>query len=141
MPLVRSLGATQQAKIAPPRTASDRARRHTQAELEQLACDPRVAPTGILAGEAQHDLSDSIFGRRTAQGLPRLRHFRRMSSRCQRSSACGVTTSPWRRLGGQGKKSERFGLGRLRSLAHCTTICYSRARMKREVHKLPPSRY
>jgi len=44
----------------------DCARRDTQAELEQLAADPRVAPTWVLAREAQHELAQPTIERRTA---------------------------------------------------------------------------
>jgi hypothetical protein len=52
--------------------APDRARRDTQAELEQFAGDPRVAPTWILAREAQDEFSHASVGRRTARSTPRL---------------------------------------------------------------------
>jgi hypothetical protein len=51
----------------------DRARRHTQAELQQLAGDPRVAPTWVLTREAEHELSHPTVGRRTARTSSRLR--------------------------------------------------------------------
>jgi hypothetical protein len=50
----------------------DRARRHTQAELQQLAGDPRVAPTWVLPCEAQHELSHPAIDGRTARTLSRL---------------------------------------------------------------------
>src|SRR5205823_7003208 len=45
----------------------DRARRDTQAELQQLAGDPRVAPTRVLARKAQHEFSHPTVGGRTAR--------------------------------------------------------------------------
>jgi hypothetical protein len=45
----------------------------TQAELRQLANDPRVAPTWVLPRKAQHKLSHPTVGRRTARSPPRLR--------------------------------------------------------------------
>jgi hypothetical protein len=53
--------------------APDRARRDAQAELAQLAGDPRVAPAWVLAGEAQHELSHPALDWRTARTSPRLR--------------------------------------------------------------------
>src|SRR5262249_51464157 len=50
----------------------DRARRHTQAQLQQLAGDPRVAPTGVLSCEAQDKLADAIIDGRTAGPSTRL---------------------------------------------------------------------
>jgi len=55
--------------------APDRARRDTQAELQQLAGDPWVAPARVLACEAQHELAYAAVGRRTAGSPPRLRPF------------------------------------------------------------------
>jgi hypothetical protein len=45
----------------------DRARRDAQAELTQLAGDPLVAPTRVLAREPQHELAHLIVNRRTAK--------------------------------------------------------------------------
>jgi hypothetical protein len=53
--------------------APDRARRHTQTELQQLAGDPRVAPAWVLSRETQHELSHPTIDRRTAHGPLRLR--------------------------------------------------------------------
>jgi hypothetical protein len=53
--------------------APDRARRHTQAQLEQLARDPRVTPARVLACEAQYELAHPALSRRTACGSPGLR--------------------------------------------------------------------
>jgi hypothetical protein len=53
--------------------APDRARRHTRAEIQQLAGDPWVAPAWVLAGEAQHELTDPIIESRTAGASTRLR--------------------------------------------------------------------
>src|SRR6266487_2747102 len=53
--------------------APHRARRDTQAELEQLAGDPRVAPTRVLACESQHELAHLIINGWTAGSPRRLR--------------------------------------------------------------------
>jgi hypothetical protein len=53
--------------------APDRARRDTQIELQQLASDPGVAPTRVLACEAQNELSHPTIDGRAARGSPRLR--------------------------------------------------------------------
>src|SRR5207245_8538582 len=53
--------------------APDRARRHTQAELQQLAGDPRVAPTWVLAREAQHEFAHPAIDGWTARTSSRLR--------------------------------------------------------------------
>ena len=53
--------------------APDRARRDTQAQLQQLAGDPRVAPARVLPCEAQSELADAIIDRRTAAVSTRLR--------------------------------------------------------------------
>jgi hypothetical protein len=53
----------------------DRARRHTQAELQQLAGDPRVTPTWVLPCEAQHQLADAVIDGRTTSAFTRLRPF------------------------------------------------------------------
>src|SRR2546430_15689744 len=55
--------------------APDRAGRDTQAELEQLAGDPRVAPARVLAREAQHELAHTPIDGRTAPTSLRLRPF------------------------------------------------------------------
>jgi hypothetical protein len=43
------------------------------AELEQLTGDPRVAPTWVLAREAEYELTHLMVDRRTAWAPPRLR--------------------------------------------------------------------
>jgi len=53
--------------------APDRARRHAQIELQQLASDPRVAPTRVLAGEAQNELSHPTVDGGAARRQPRVR--------------------------------------------------------------------
>jgi hypothetical protein len=45
--------------------APDRAGRHTQAELQQLAGDPWVAPAWVLPCEAQNELADAIIDSRS----------------------------------------------------------------------------
>src|SRR5262249_56056950 len=50
--------------------APDRARRDAQAELQQLAGDPRVTPARVLPGKAQHQLADAIIDRRTTDAAP-----------------------------------------------------------------------
>ena len=47
--------------------------RDAQAELEELAGDPRVAPAWVLARDAQNELSHPTIDGRTARGPPRLR--------------------------------------------------------------------
>jgi len=42
-------------------------------ELQQLAGDPRVAPTWVLPREAQYEFSHPIVGRRTPRSTSRLR--------------------------------------------------------------------
>src|SRR5207302_904226 len=84
----------------------DRARRDAQAELAQLAGDPRVAPAWVLAGEAQHEFLYPAIDWRTARTSPRLRPLATHElPKCQRRSVCGVTTSPWRRRGGSNRAS------------------------------------
>jgi hypothetical protein len=77
--------------------APDRARRYAQAQFQQLAGDPWIAPIRILPCEPQHQ-----WRMRSSTGeRPRLRrgcvHLRRTSSRCQRRGVCGVTIKPSRR--------------------------------------------
>ena len=84
---------------APRRRLQSRCRRSRRtvlgetrdAELQQLAGDPRIAPARVLARQAQ----DELTTRRSTGGRPGDRcdcvHLRRTSSRCQRSSVCGVT--------------------------------------------------
>jgi hypothetical protein len=83
----------------------DRVRRHTQAELEQFAGDPRVTPTWVPPAKR----STSWRMRSSTSGRPALLrgcvHLRRTSSRCQRSRVCGVTPNPWRRRGGSRRAS------------------------------------
>src|SRR6266542_5174357 len=50
-----------------------RARRNSEAELQQLTCDPPMAPTWVLTCEAQDELSHAILDPRTARTSPRLR--------------------------------------------------------------------
>jgi len=52
--------------------APDRARRDTQAQLQQLAADPRVAPARVLPCEAQSELADAIIDGRPARAPGRL---------------------------------------------------------------------
>jgi hypothetical protein len=60
-------------KTAGEQDAPDRARRHAQAELQQLAGDPRVAPARVLPCEAHDKLTDAIIDGRTAGASTRLR--------------------------------------------------------------------
>ena len=95
---------------------ADRARRDAEAELEQLAGDPPVAPARILARQPQHQLAHARP--RSADGPARAAgcvHFRRTSSRCQRSSVCGVTISPRRRGAGAAGPAPRARHDRLRA--------------------------
>jgi hypothetical protein len=49
------------------------ARRNSEAELQQLTCDPPMAPAWVLTCEAQDELSHAILDRRTARRSSRLR--------------------------------------------------------------------
>ena len=79
--------------------APDRARRDTQAQLQQLAGDPRVAPARVLPSEAQSELADAIIDRRTAAVSTRLRPLATHelpvpeASLASRSSRAGVAAA------------------------------------------------
>src|SRR6266516_7023282 len=93
--------------------APDRARRDTQAELQQLAGDPRVAPAWVLAREAQHELSHPALDWRTARTSPRLRplathELPMRAQKCLRRHAHSVAT-PWRKQSGKRRKQSTIG--------------------------------
>src|SRR6266511_5176492 len=73
LPPARSRAPRRGRKTGGKQDAPDCARRHTQAELQQLAGDPWVAPAWVLPCEAQNELADPIIDGRTARASTRLR--------------------------------------------------------------------
>jgi Zinc-binding dehydrogenase len=71
---------------------------HWGAELQRLALDPAVPPPRVLPGQA-HDQGFRLGRERGRPGriLRANVHFRRTSSRCQRSSVAGVTRNDFHR--------------------------------------------
>src|SRR5436190_8921463 len=95
--------------------ASDRARRHTQIELQQLASDPRVAPTRVLACEAQNELSHPAIDGRAACGPPRLRPL--ATDEFPMPAQCRSSTTSWCRNTGNSTSLANSLLRRRRAAA------------------------
>src|SRR6266540_4414463 len=73
LPPARAQAPRRGSKTIGKQDAPDRAWRRTQAQLQQLASDPRVAPARVLPREAHDKLADVIIDRRTAGASTRLR--------------------------------------------------------------------